>query len=60
MPTDASYPTGTGRAAQRAPRIAGFLFGIFLTLAAGGVVSVAISGHGLSSAPTPPEQIYFP
>lgn len=60
MPTDASYTTGGSATSSRTTRIAGFAAGLVLTLGLGMLVSVAWSGHGLSSAPTPPEQIYFP
>lgn len=60
MPTDASYSTGGAATSSRAVRIGGFAAGLFFTLALGMLVSVVWSGHGLSSKPTPPEQIYFP
>jgi hypothetical protein len=60
MPTAANIQTGAASTGARTIRIAGFVFGMFVMLAGGGVISVAFSGNGLSSSPTPPEQIYFP
>lgn len=60
MPTDASYSGGANGTSSRANRLGGFAAGILFTLGLGLLVSVAWSGNGLSSQPTPPEQIYFP
>lgn len=59
MPTDASYSPSSATS-SRATRWGGFAAGIIVTLGLGMLVSVAFSGNGLSSQPTPPEQIYFP
>ncbi|MCH2168532.1 MAG: hypothetical protein MK107_12480 [Oceanicola sp.] len=58
MPSDATITSAP--TTSRTLRLGGFVAGVLLSLAAGGLISVAFTGTGLSSGPTPPEQVYFP